>query len=166
MLGKLDVDGFHGTVKNPLSIVPESTLGHWYGEIPAEDDAWFRSEKFNSRGVRIASSYDWRNGNCDRGDAQKFRGRGFKQLTGRSNYAAYWVFRGWISLLSFSSSWWLDPEFIARNRVGMKKVPATIDSPQDVSIPENCIDSAGFYLRFERPKVISLYRSKTVSAAR
>jgi hypothetical protein len=37
----------------------------------------------------IAHSYNWKNGNCDYGDAQKFRGRGFKQLTGRSNYADY-----------------------------------------------------------------------------
>jgi hypothetical protein len=32
----------------------------------------------------------------------------------------------------------------------MKSTPAQIDEPQRVALPENCIDSGGFYLRFER----------------
>jgi hypothetical protein len=28
-----------------------------------------------------------------------------------------------------------------------------IDEPQRVSLPENCLDSGGFYLRFSRPNV-------------
>lgn len=153
MLGHLQSDGFHGTVTNPASKIPESTLGHWYGQIPAEDDAWFRSAKFNSHGTRITGSYDWRNGNCDREDAQKFRGRGFKQLTGRSNYVNYWTFKAWISSTSFTASWWTDPAYLARNRSGMTKIPAMIDAPQRVALPENSLDSGGFYLRFERPNV-------------
>lgn len=143
----------HGKVKNPTSQLSEASLGHWYGKIDVEDDPWFRSEKFNSHGGRISSSYDWRNGNCDKSDSQKFRGRGFKQLTGRSNYADYWVFRGWINRASFNASWWLDPEFIRHNRSAMKKIPADIADPQRVSLPENCIDSGAFYLVCERPKV-------------
>jgi predicted chitinase len=153
MLGRLQSDGFHGRVTNPASKVPESTLGHWYGQIPAEDDAWFRSTKFNSHGTRTTGSYDWRNGNCDREDAQKFRGRGFKQLTGRSNYADYWAFKAWISSTSFTASWWTDSAYLAHNRSGMTKIPATIDTPQRVALPENSLDSAGFYLRFERPNL-------------
>ncbi|TDN64064.1 M23 family metallopeptidase [Paraburkholderia sp. BL10I2N1] len=153
MLGHLESDGFHGTVINPASEVAESTLGHWYGQIPTEDDAWFRSVKFNRHGVRITGSYDWQNGNCDREDSQKFRGRGFKQLTGRSNYADYWTFKGWILSTSFTASWWTDPAYIAHNRSGMTKKPAMIDAPQRVALPENSLDSGGFYLRFERPKV-------------
>ncbi len=151
MLGHLDATGFHGTVTNPASEADESTLGHWYGELPAEDDAWFRSTKFNSHGTRITGSYDWRNGNCDRDDSQKFRGRGFKQLTGRSNYAAYWLFRGWIQVSSFTDSWWTDPAFLHHNRAAMTKVPARIDDPQRVALPENCVDSGCFYLRGGRP---------------
>ncbi|WP_153075198.1 hypothetical protein [Paraburkholderia bonniea] len=104
--------------------------------------------------MRIAGSYNWKNGNCDREDAQKFRGRGFKQLTGRSNYADYWVYRGWLSQSSFSRSWWGDPSFLKRNRAGMKKEPAEIADPQRVSLPENCVDSGGFYLRFKRPEAV------------
>ncbi|KWF19857.1 hypothetical protein WT56_29930 [Burkholderia pseudomultivorans] len=153
MLGHLKPDGFHGQRTNPASKVAESTLGHWYGQIPAEDDAWFRSVKFNSHGARVTGSYDWLNGNCDREDAQKFRGRGFKQLTGRSNYADYWTFKAWISRSSFTVSWWTDPAYLAHNRGGMTKIPAMIDAPQRVALPENCLDSGGFYLRFERPNV-------------
>ncbi|MFM0606963.1 peptidase M23 [Paraburkholderia sediminicola] len=155
MLGYLDASGFHGTVRNPVSLLLEASIGHWYGQLPTEDDAWFRSTKFNSGGVRIAGSYDWKNGNCDRDDAQKFRGRGFKQLTGRSNYADYWVFRGWISTVTFSTSWWTDPAFISHNRAAMTKRPAQIGDPQRVALPENCVDSGGFYLRFNRPRVAS-----------
>ncbi|MFD1561949.1 hypothetical protein ACFSHT_40925, partial [Paraburkholderia silviterrae] len=153
MRGHLESDGFHGTVTNPASEVPESTLGHWYGQIPTEDDPWFRSVKFNSHGVRVTGSYDWRNGNCDREDSQKFRGRGFKQLTGRSNYADYWTFKGWILSATFTASWWTDSAYIAHNRSGMTKTPAPIDAPQRVALPENSLDSGGFYLRFEKPKV-------------
>jgi hypothetical protein len=71
MLGHLDESGLHGTAVNPKSRISESQLGHWYGAISSEDDAWFRSVKFNSHGGRIAGSYDWKNGNCDGEDAQK-----------------------------------------------------------------------------------------------
>jgi hypothetical protein len=35
----------------------------------------------------------------------------------------------------------------------MTKIPAMIDAPQRVALPENSLDSGGFYLRFERPNV-------------
>ncbi|WP_232454450.1 M23 family metallopeptidase [Burkholderia ubonensis] len=155
MLGRIDKSGFHGTVTNPASKVEESTLGHWYGQLPTEDDAWFRSVKFNSHGTRITGSYDWRNGNCDREDAQKFRGRGFKQLTGRSNYANYFVFRGWVQKSSFSDYWWADKAFLRYKRSEMTKIPAEIENPQWVALPENCIDSGGFYLRGGRPQDVA-----------
>jgi len=153
MLGHLDAIGFHGTSENPASTAAESGLGHWYGAISSEDDAWFRSKKYNSHGGLITGSYDWKLGNCDREDAQKFRGRGFKQLTGRSNYADYWLFRGWLKKTDFSPHWWDDPAYHAHNRTGMTRQPAIIDNPHDVALPENCLDSGGFYLRCERPNV-------------
>jgi hypothetical protein len=165
MLGHLDAAGFHGTVINQTSQREEANLGHWYGELADEDDAWFRSVKFNSHGARITGSYDWKNGNCDQEDAQKFRGRGFKQLTGRSNYAAYWVFRGWLSASRFSQCWWDDPAFRAHNRRNMINQPAQIAEPQRVAQPLNCIDSGGFYLRGERPNVAREIDADTAEAA-
>jgi predicted chitinase len=50
--------------------------------------------------VEIASGTQYENkellGNCQPGDGPRFKGRGFKQLTGRYNYAEYWCFRGWL----------------------------------------------------------------------
>ncbi|MDR5766725.1 MULTISPECIES: hypothetical protein [unclassified Caballeronia] len=154
MTGKIEPGIVRGRAKNSKSQLSEVSLGHWYGQVEEEDDPWFRSEKFNSHGGRISSSYDWRNGNCDKVDSQKFRGRGFKQLTGRSNYADYWIFRGWIQRSSFDASWWSDPEFINRNRSATRKIPANIDDPQRIGLPGNCIDSGAFYLTCARPKVV------------
>lgn len=67
---------------NIKSKIEETMLGHWYGALASQDDAWFRSTKYSSKGELIASSYNWRGGNLADPDAQKFRGRGFKQLTG------------------------------------------------------------------------------------
>lgn len=74
-------------------------------------------------------------GNTDAGDGVKFRGRGMKQLTGRYNYAEYWVFRGWLSSASYSADWF--------NSGGKGPV---IDDPQVAAeIPYNAVDTAGFY---------------------
>lgn len=54
--------------------------------------------KYNSKGGRIAGSYRWINGNSGDLDAHKFRGRGFKMLTGLDACSIYWVYRGWLSI--------------------------------------------------------------------
>ena len=71
----------------------------------------------------------------------KFRGRGFKQLTGRSNYAQYWVFRGWLCAgRDFDPAWWVRP----KNHNMPPPRPAPIPDPQRIStVPFNCIDSGG-----------------------
>jgi predicted chitinase len=155
MVGNVTPIAVYGTHTNPVSVKSEDDLGHWYGAIPSEDDPWYRLAKYNSLGRPIASSYDWRGGNCDRADAQKFRGRGFKQLTFRSNYADYWVYRAWISVSSFTPSWWSDPQYRAKQRALMTKIPACIDNPQVIAtVPENCLDSGAWYITCLRPEVV------------
>lgn len=78
-------------------------LGHWYGALETEKDSYFSGKKYNSRGGYITGSYSWINGNCGDVDAQKFRGRGFKMLTGLDTYSGYWVYRGWISRNDFDN---------------------------------------------------------------
>lgn len=155
MIGRLQGNNFYGTAINPTSRASEAQLGHWYGAIPAEDDAWFRSNKYNSRGGLIASSYNWRNGNLGDPDAQKFRGRGFKQLTGLINYSRYWVYRGWLDRSTFDDNWWTDRQYAAHNAAHMTLRPPVVDDPHRAAeTPYNCMDTGGWYLGSERPHTL------------
>jgi len=57
------------------------------------------------------------------------------------NYAAYWVFRGWLrGGLVFDEAWWQPP----RHATDSARRPAPIGDPQRLSVsPFNCIDSGG-----------------------
>ncbi|MEN4561385.1 M23 family metallopeptidase [Pantoea agglomerans] len=130
-------------------------LGHWYGALETEKDSYFSGKKYNSRGGYITGSYSWINGNCGDVDAQKFRGRGFKMLTGLDTYSGYWVYRGWISRNDFDNYWWDDPEYKKKNATGMKKRPPNIFEPQKVTESAyNCIDTGGFFIACFKSKVL------------
>ncbi|MFG6078980.1 M23 family peptidase, partial [Erwinia sp. OPT-41] len=132
-------------------------LGHWYGALETEKDSYFFGKKYNSRGGYITGSYSWINGNCGDVDAQKFRGRGFKMLTGLDTYSGYWVYRGWISKNDFDKYWWDDPEYKKKNTTGMKKRPPNIVAPQKVTESAyNCIDTGGFFIACFKAKVLKI----------
>ena len=155
MEGNIVGNNLFGKTINKKSKTEEISLGHWYGAIPSEDDPWFRSTKYNSSGVLVASSYNWRGGNLGDPDAQKFRGRGFKQITGLLNYSRYWVYRGWLSRTSFTENWWDDESYKKNTKAGMKKIPPKIDDPQRATATAyNCMDTGGWYLGSERPKTL------------
>ncbi|MFK8260622.1 M23 family peptidase [Erwinia sp. AnSW2-5] len=140
-------------------------LGHWYGSVASEVDVYFSGDKHNSKGVKIASSYSWRNGNCGDVDAQKFRGRGFKMLTGLDTYSSYWVYRGWLSKSSFDASWWTDPQYRRKNLPGMIKRPPQIDDPHKVTeTPYNCVDTGAFYIVCFKNKTLKVMDSDKVTS--
>lgn len=154
---------FGGKIVEDSGKDESNELGHWYGAIASEVDVYFSGDKYNSSGVKIASSYSWRNGNCGDVDAQKFRGRGFKMLTGLDTYSSYWVYRGWLSKSSFDASWWTDPQYRRKNLPGMIKRPPQIDDPQKVTeSPYSCIDTGAFYIVCFKNKTLRVMDSDKV----
>jgi predicted chitinase len=138
-----------------MSLKGERELGHWYGSVASEYDSYFSQIKYNSHGVKITGSYSWMNGNCGGADAQKFRGRGFKMLTGRSNYASYWLYRGWIRKEDFDNYWWDDKGYKLRQISQMKKRPAIINDPQKITENGyNAIDIGGYFIRGIKPDTL------------
>ena len=140
-----------------LSTKNEAELGHWYGELTEEKDDYFSGKKYNSKGNVITRSYSWINGNCGDVDAQKYRGRGFKMLTGLDTYSSYWVYRGWLSVSDFDRYWWDDPEYKKKNVAKMKKHSPQIDSPQKLTESTyNCIDTGGFFIVGFKGKTVKI----------
>ncbi|MRT43848.1 M23 family peptidase [Enterobacteriaceae bacterium RIT702] len=157
---------FGGGIQKDSTVNESEVLGHWYGSIDSEIDSYFSENKYNSRGVKIASSYSWRNGNCGNIDAQKFRGRGFKMLTGLDTYSSYWIYRGWLSPKDFDASWWLDPQYKKKNLTRMKKRPPVIDSPHLVTENSyNCIDTGTFYIACFKSTVLKVMDSDGINSS-
>ncbi|MDO8989477.1 MAG: hypothetical protein Q7U91_07560 [Sideroxyarcus sp.] len=98
------------------------------------EDTYFQQYIGNIGNVRskIANEAD----DPSRKDAVKFRGRGLLHLTGRANYAKYWVYRGWLDEKTFKKYWWDNNDEKA----------AVIDNPQQISINAvDACDSSGWY---------------------
>lgn len=147
---------------------------HFLGQAGVETkQLLWMSELYNGdpytyfRRLEKAKNYAGWLGNIKWNDGGNFRGRGMKQLTGRANYSAYWVYRGWIQESSFTSNWWRNPQWwgISGNTVSPNQynnlptqVAATVAQleitmrPPDVNNPEivnndptTSVDTAGWF---------------------
>ncbi|MFD1561950.1 hypothetical protein ACFSHT_40930, partial [Paraburkholderia silviterrae] len=131
---------------NHVSIMPE--LNGYLRSPPAAVTYFNRYE--NNSGL----------GNTDAGDGIKFRGRGFKQLTGRFNYSEYWVFRGWLDSSSYDHAW-----FNSHNH--HHGTGPIIDDPEFAGNDAySCVDTAGFFcVRYLVEKAADIGVSETASRA-
>lgn len=85
-------------------------------------------------------------GNTQKDDGPKFKGRGFKQLTGRYNYGQYWAFRGWLEIgKDFDLGWETDKD---------KRFPKIADPDKLITDPFSCIDAGCWYIVRLRPATI------------
>ncbi|MDR6386139.1 hypothetical protein [Paraburkholderia caribensis] len=119
----------HAISTNHISIMPES--GGYLRSPPAAAAAVAYFHMYENN-VAL--------GNTDSGDGVKFRGRGFKQLTGRYNYSQYWMFRGWSVGGPFNHQWF-------QHMVNGHYLPGpVIDHPESVGDDAfNCVDTGGFF---------------------
>ncbi|MDS0794253.1 M23 family metallopeptidase [Burkholderia pseudomultivorans] len=97
-------------------------------------------------------------GNTSAGDGVKFRGRGFKQLTGRYNYSEYWIFRGWLDSRSYNRAWF---------RKQPPEDGPVINNPELVGNDAySCVDTAGFFcVRYPVEKAADAGISEVASRA-
>lgn len=127
---------------NHRSVAPE--VGG-YLNSPEEFVAYFNKYQANSS---LA--------NTDPGDGVKFRGRGFKQLTGKFNYSEYWKYRGWLKASDYDPAWF---------KTG--KPGPNIPNPEFAgNDPHSCVDTAGFFCaRYQVGKAADQGVIKEASAA-
>ncbi|WP_143328344.1 M23 family metallopeptidase [Caballeronia telluris] len=134
--GQIAVESYYMMVVRETSVAISAAVRNNHASIMPELNGYL-----NSPPAIVAYFHNYEHniglGNSSVGDGVKFRGRGFKQLTGRYNYSEYWVFRGWLDSSSYNHAWF------------SSHPPAdgpVINNPELVGNDAySCVDTAGFF---------------------
>lgn len=171
-------------------IVGSLPRAHFFGQAGVETNQlrWM-SELYNGdpytyfRRYEKAKNFRGWLGNMKWNDGGNFRGRGMKQLTGRDNYAKYWVYRGWIAENSFTDGWWRNPRWWGitgdtvpaaqhntlpiQNAVALAQLeadmrPPQINNPDRVNTdPSTSVDTAGWF--WAKNRLISIADTNNIA---
>lgn len=172
-------------------IVGTLRRAHFFGQSGVESNQLHSmAELYNGdpvtffRKYEVAKNFNGLLGNIKWNDGVTFKGRGMKQMTGRANYADYWVYRSWIQATSFTKNWWRNSQWwgipgnvvtaaqanthpiqnsalVAQLELTMK--PPVISNPDIVTNDAfTCADSAGWF--WAKNKLISIADKNDIPA--